>query len=393
MINIGFTVEDMSHWTGGTNYLCSLIGAISGKDSSRYQVVVYLGTTAPNPFSKAIPHLTIRRLPLLDRRSLGWFLDRVAVRLGGRPFAASRKLRRDGISVHSHSMPSRDSRLKTIGWIPDFQHVHLPHLFNEDERRARDTHFHEIARGSDRVVVSSNDARGDFLRFAPYAAEKVRVLRFAALPQDALFCSIEELRAAYDIDRPYFYVPNQVWTHKNHDTLVEAVRIAAQRDPALLVLCSGGTRDYRHPDHFDKLMKKIADHGIDRNIRFLGLIPYEHIAPLMLHATAVVNPSLFEGWSTTVEEAKALGLPLILSDLGVHVEQAPKATFFPVRSAEALADRLVEAQASHFPQRPKADIETALVAHRQRIAAFGEDYLRIVDELGAGRAGGTSPNR
>jgi glycosyltransferase involved in cell wall biosynthesis len=42
----------------------------------------------------------------------------------------------------------------------------------------------------------------------------------------------------------------------------------------------------------------------------------------MRASTALINPSLFEGWSTTVEEAKSTGTPMILSDLGVHREQA-----------------------------------------------------------------------
>ena len=381
MTRIGFVVEDMSGWAGGFNYLRSLIGAVIGRCAAQHEVVMYLGTSAPDPGFDSTARVTKRRLRVLDRKSPAWFLDKVAVRLGRPTLLMSRQLRADGIDIHSHSMPSGDRRLKTIGWIPDFQHVHLPHLFDEKERRARDAQFAKIANGSDRVIVSSHDARADLLRFAPQVAHKVRVLRFAALPQDPGACGLDELRAAYEIDRPYFYVPNQLWKHKNHETLVEAVRMAAKRDPTLLVLCSGGTRDYRHPEHFESLMKMVNAGGVGRNIRFLGLVPYEHIAPLMLHATAVINPSLFEGWSTTVEEAKALGLPLILSDIGVHEEQAPGAVLFPARSAEALAERLVESRAVGFPDRPKAAIEAALAAHEQRIAAFGASYLEIVDEL------------
>jgi glycosyltransferase involved in cell wall biosynthesis len=55
-----------------------------------------------------------------------------------------------------------------------------------------------------------------------------------------------------------------------------------------------------------------------------------------------------------VEEAKALGTPLLLSSLDVHREQAgDRATFFDPRSPRELADALLAAQAA-----PCADGET-----------------------------------
>jgi hypothetical protein len=35
----------------------------------------------------------------------------------------------------------------------------------------------------------------------------------------------------------------------------------------------------------------------------------------MKNATAIMQPSLFEGWSTVIEDAKSLQVPVIASDL------------------------------------------------------------------------------
>ncbi len=48
----------------------------------------------------------------------------------------------------------------------------------------------------------------------------------------------------------------------------------------------------------------------------------------MRACTALINPSLSEGWSTTVEEAKSLGVPMLLSDLRVHREQAGDCAYY-----------------------------------------------------------------
>lgn len=54
-----------------------------------------------------------------------------------------------------------------------------------------------------------------------------------------------------------------------------------------------------------------------------------------------INPSFFEGWSTTVEEAKYRGKPILLSDLKVHREQAPaKSVFFDPNDPEDLAKKM-----------------------------------------------------
>ena len=51
------------------------------------------------------------------------------------------------------------------------------------------------------------------------------------------------------------------------------------------------------------------------------MIPLDHVYALLRTSMALINPSRFEGWSTTVEEAKSFGVPMILSDIDVHREQ------------------------------------------------------------------------
>ena len=60
----------------------------------------------------------------------------------------------------------------------------------------------------------------------------------------------------------------------------------------------------------------------------VGLVSYKDVFSLIKFSKAVINPSLFEGWSSTVEECKSVGKNMIISDLNVHKEQYPNATFF-----------------------------------------------------------------
>ena len=61
----------------------------------------------------------------------------------------------------------------------------------------------------------------------------------------------------------------------------------------------------------------------------------------MRASAVIIQPSRFEGWSTSVQDAKALGRPLICSDISVHREQAPEAKgFFSPDDSQELADLL-----------------------------------------------------
>ena len=58
----------------------------------------------------------------------------------------------------------------------------------------------------------------------------------------------------------------------------------------------------------------------------------------MQNAQAVIQPSLFEGWSTVIEDARALNKFVIASDLDVNKEQLQtNVRFFERNSAQALA--------------------------------------------------------
>ena len=53
------------------------------------------------------------------------------------------------------------------------------------------------------------------------------------------------------------------------------------------------------------MKKYILDKGLEDMYRILGLVSFTDVQILAEISLAYINPSLFEGWSTTVEEAKS----------------------------------------------------------------------------------------
>jgi glycosyltransferase involved in cell wall biosynthesis len=247
-------------------------------------------------------------------------------------------------------------------------------MFSPAARWRREIGFRmQIASGR-HIVLSSESAARDCRAYYPDLGDRVSVVRFASQPEAALLAADPAATVAqYGLPQRYFYLPNQFYRHKNHQVVVDALAILKARGVAVVIAASGSKDDPREPGLFDALMAGVRQRGLAENFRYVGMIPLAHVYALLRAATGLINPSRFEGWSTTVEEAKSFGVPMILSDLDVHREQtAGKARYFGVNDAEALAGHLAEAVLE-----PPA-IRTLLPDVDARVAAFAADFVAAV---------------
>jgi glycosyltransferase involved in cell wall biosynthesis len=118
------------------------------------------------------------------------------------------------------------------------------------------------------------------------------------------------------------------------------------------VCFSGKEVDPRAPGYTPFLRKKVAEWGLTEQVRFLGFMPREDQVVAMREAQAIIQPSRFEGWSTVIEDAKALNQYIIASSLRVHKEQLTKnADFFDPSDYENLSGLL----ARHWQERPTVE--------------------------------------
>ncbi|TIQ75523.1 MAG: glycosyltransferase family 4 protein, partial [Mesorhizobium sp.] len=189
-------------------------------------------------------------------------------------------------------------------------------------------------------MLSSGDALADCETFYPASRNKTAVARFAIdLDPGAVLARADEARQAHGLPARFFFLPNQFWIHKNHRLVIEALKhleqIGALGSLPPIIL-TGRTTDPRDPTLFKRMMELAEAHRLGSHFRHLGLIPYDDVVALIGAADYLLNPSHFEG-------AKSLGTPMLLSDIPLHREQAPESLFFAPDSAEALAQRLLEA--------------------------------------------------
>ena len=344
MTRVGFVANFDDGWLGGVSYFRNLLAALYALPDRRIEAVIFTGMRMQEKYFDGFPAVQIVRSRLFDRGTLPWLIRKIWHRSVSRDLLLERLLKRYKVSVLSHSgWLSEKASIPTIGWIPDFQHIHLPDCFDAREIDLRNREYRRLCRYCSAVIVSSYNAQAGLEKFDAPAYAKSHVLQFvsAAAPQDSTQGKGESLEEKYRYTGNYFLLPNQFWKHKNHLVVIDALGLLQREGKNVLVLATGHAADYRHPEHFKTLMTRIEELGVGESFRYLGLVPAPDLAALMRGAKAIINPSLFEGWSTTVEEAKALGKRLIVSDIPVHQEQAPMyATYFEPNNAKALAEIL-----------------------------------------------------
>jgi glycosyltransferase involved in cell wall biosynthesis len=163
---------------------------------------------------------------------------------------------------------------------------------------------------------------------------------------------------------------------------VEALRLLRAQGKNVLVLATGNTEDHRQPGYFAALMRQVAEAGVQDCFRVLGVVPYQDLMGLMAASVAVLNPSLSEGWSTTVEEAKSFGKRVLLSDIAVHREQAPeRAVYIDPQDASELASHLAQTLSDDDPAVEQRQMHSVLARLPERRCKFAKRFEEIVLDL------------
>ena len=112
----------------------------------------------------------------------------------------------------------------------------------------------------------------------------------------------------------------------------------------------------------------------------MGFIPRDQQIALMRCCAAMVQPSLFEGWSTVLEDARCLGVRIIASDLAVHIEQnLPAALYFERRNSEALS-RVLAQHFEGFTTGPHIERErNAQILSESQLHQYGKNIVEIAN--------------
>ena len=154
---------------------------------------------------------------------------------------------------------------------------------------------------------------------------------------------------------------------------MKALKILKDEGIDVLVVFSGNENDYRNKDYVANLKSFVDLNNLENNVNFLGFIPRDEQLFLMKHAKAVIQPSYFEGWSTVVEDIKAINNFVLLSNIEVHIEQMKdnRDFFYPNDPAEL---------ASLIKKYTKQETKIKNIDYTLNKIKFSNEFIKLVEQ-------------
>jgi glycosyltransferase involved in cell wall biosynthesis len=335
--------EYNDNWIGGSYYIINIIKALNClEDFEKPNIHIQYA------FGTSIEDIKKINYPYIEYFTFNFnILERIINKLGRVFFYKNLiKIKLKGKQIENLYPMSHSINKSNINdffyWIPDFQDRYLPHLFSRKEINNRKEVQEIIVAKEYPVIFSSYNALEDFNKFYPNNKNRKEVLHFVSvIEDDYLKLDINQLKEKFGITRDYFISPNQFWQHKNQITLIKAAKVLKKKSNDFLIVFTGKEYDNRNPNYTDDLKQFVIDNDLENNVLFLGFIDRKEQLQLMKNSIAVVQPSLFEGWSTVVEDVKAMNHVIVLSDLPLHREQISENTvFFQSTDENDLASKL-----------------------------------------------------
>jgi glycosyltransferase involved in cell wall biosynthesis len=241
---------------------------------------------------------------------------------------------------HAVTVPIPRFAGPTVNTIFDVQHLDLPDFFSHAERRYRTWAYEGAARTATLVVTASEYSKRRLVESAGVAADRVEVVplgidreRFSPHGRDA----DEELLRGLDLPPRFAIYPANLWPHKNHARLVEALPLVEDEELHLVLT---GQRYGR----WEGLLDQARRLGVEDRVHHLGYVPRERLPAIYRAAVGMVFPSLYEGFGAPPLEAMAAGCPVAASSSGSLQEVCGEAalSFDPEWAVEIAAaiDRL-----------------------------------------------------
>ncbi|HEV3480414.1 MAG TPA: glycosyltransferase family 1 protein [Gaiellaceae bacterium] len=202
----------------------------------------------------------------------------------------------------------------------DIQHVFFPEFFSRAELVYRWVVYGWSLRRARKIIAISRHVKETLVERMDIEPERVEVIH--------LGLDHELFRPEGEAKRPFLLYPANPWPHKNHERLFEAFRRVRQARPELRLVLTGTG------------LEKLG--AVPTGVELRGRVGREELAGLYRAASALVFPSLYEGFGQPPLEAMASGTPVACSRAGSLPEVCGDAAlYFDPLSTEEIAEAIL----------------------------------------------------
>jgi glycosyltransferase involved in cell wall biosynthesis len=268
----------------------------------------------------------------------------------------------------------------TVAWdLAHWFQPFFPEVSADGEWEARQRHFEWSLPRATWVVTGTARGKSQIEWAYGVPAERVVVVPLPT-PEDAL---AHEPRGAtetahrHGLTGPYLLYPAQFWPHKNHVTLLRALRVLRDVHGLRPLLALTGSDRGNRPH----VQARAREMGVLEQVRFLDFVPRAVLLDLYARAAALAYPSLFGPDNLPPLEAFALGCPVVASRVaGAEEQLGGAALLVDPLDAGRWADAL-RAILTDEAQRVGLVEAGRLRAARWTRSDVGTEFLRLIDSF------------
>lgn len=179
--------------------------------------------------------------------------------------------------------------VKVIGTIHDLMHRYesrFPEVGSIFRYGIREHRFSNIAKYSHVILVDSSIGKKHVIDSYQIAPTKVFPLPYIAPSYLSGKKERIDFERRYKLPKKYLFYPAQFWPHKNHENLIDALKIALLKYPDIFLVLSGGISK-----GYENIYNYASANGVLDKIIFLGYVPQDDLAGIYKRARALIYPS------------------------------------------------------------------------------------------------------
>jgi glycosyltransferase involved in cell wall biosynthesis len=207
--------------------------------------------------------------------------------------------------------------------LQDLQHELFPQFFSRAERVYRRLLYHGAARRSRLLIVPTEHTKETVIERLGVDTARIRVIPYGV--------DHERFRPSAGARQEFILYPANRWPHKNHARLLEAFALLRLERPELRLVLTGSGHDSDGPP----------------GVEVRGYVSDDELTELYATASALVFPSLYEGFGLPPLEAMASGCPVAAAQAGSLPEVCGAAArYFDPTSPAEIAHAVLDVLAS-----------------------------------------------
>lgn len=308
----------MVHASGIGTHIRGLLEAIHELPANEQPDFTWFGTTAD-----------LKKYPYLGGRHVEFNAPVYSIRERlGFPSAPGF----DFYHVPHYNVPQRMDRPYAVT-IHDLIHILIPEVLNSRAKRAYARYLMKSAAARARVIFTISEcSKRDIMEQLGVPAEKLVFVPNAVSSswKRADEIQVEQIRSAYDLDRPFLFAVGVNKPHKNFPWLIRSYASWKGSSDVDLVIC--GVRAHNAAP----LRAVAAETGATNRVKFIEYLDHDRLPALYQASAALVFPSLYEGFGIPIIEANHLGVPVLSSCAASMPEVgADAALFFDPRNTDS----------------------------------------------------------